>query len=120
MHEMSIAESIIEIVQQHLPKDEGCKVRSVTLRVGALAGVVPESLEFCFTALTTDTPLEGARLTIGRVPLTVTCRACSVTSEIDLESFVCPACKNSNIEVLSGMELQVTEIETDDGGEDPA
>jgi len=120
MHEMSIAESIIEIVQQHLPKHEGCKVRSVTLRVGALAGIVPESLEFCFTALTTDTPLDGARLTIGRVPLAATCRACGVTSEIHLESFACPACQDSNIEVLSGTELQVTEIETDDGSEYPA
>lgn len=120
MHEMSIAENIIEIVQQHLPKDEGCKVRSVTLRVGALAGVVSESLEFCFTALTTNTPLEGALLTIARVPLAATCRVCGVTSEINLESFACPACKNSDIEVLSGTELQVMEIETEDRRENPA
>ena len=117
MHEMSIAENIIEIVQQHLPKDEGCKVRSVTLRIGTLVGVVPESLEFCFTALTTDTPMEGATLAIGRVPLTATCRSCGVTSEIDLGSFVCPSCNDSNIEVIAGTELQVTEIETDDEGE---
>lgn len=119
MHEMSIAENIIEIVQQHLPKDEEVKVRSVALRVGALAGVVPESLEFCFTALTTNTQLEGARLVMCRVPLAATCRSCGVTSEIDLGSFICPSCKNSDIEVISGTELHVTEIETVDEGENP-
>jgi hydrogenase nickel incorporation protein HypA/HybF len=112
MHEMSIAESIVEIVQQHLPKGEDCKVRSITLHIGELAGVVPDSLEFCFSAITSASPLEGAQLVIERVPLAATCKSCGTTSQISIASFQCPACNSPDISVISGTELQVTEIET--------
>ena len=62
MHELSIAQSIVEIVQQYVPNGETRPVKSVNLKVGEMAGVVPESLDFCFGAITADAAAScGAR-----------------------------------------------------------
>ncbi len=67
MHELSIAQNIVDIVQQHLPETRGGEVQSVKVRVGRLSGVIPESLEFCFSVIVGDTVLRGAELAIELV-----------------------------------------------------
>lgn len=116
MHELSIAQGILDIVRQHLPDGPVRSLRSVKVRVGSLSGVVPESLEFCFEAIVGDTPLQGARLEIERVPIRLKCGACGRTSSVEEDSFLCPACGAGDIEVVSGTELQVVELELADGG----
>ena len=116
MHELSIAQSILDIVRQNLPKDREVTVRAVRLRIGAMGGVVPDSLEFCFSAMTHGTPLEGVSLEIERVPLVVHCRSCGKDSEIEQTLFACPACDGLDLKVVSGNEMQVSEIEIDDDG----
>ena len=68
MHELSIAQSIVEMVRKHLPAGEMRGVKSVTLKVGDRAGVAPESLEFCFGAASEGTAAQGAKLRIENVP----------------------------------------------------
>ncbi len=114
MHELSIAESIIEIVMENLSTNGGGEVRSVKVRIGELAGVVPDSLDFCFTAITAGTPLEGSKLEIERTSIVAHCAACGADSNIERFVFTCPVCGGVNIEVVSGSELQVVEIEVDD------
>jgi hydrogenase nickel incorporation protein HypA/HybF len=70
MHEMSIAQSILEVVQQYA-RDNGHtgdvnvpRVRSVRLKVGEMAGVAPESLQFCFEVASEGTVARGAELLI--------------------------------------------------------
>ncbi|MFI5173685.1 MAG: hydrogenase maturation nickel metallochaperone HypA [Terriglobia bacterium] len=111
MHELSIAQNVIEIVQQNLPPAPHPGVRSVKMKVGEMAGVVIDSLEFCFSAIIPGTPLEGARLEIERVPVVAHCRRCEVHFEVDHYAFACPSCENIEIEVISGRELQVVEVE---------
>ena len=120
MHELSIAQSLLEIVRQHVPPAEWGEVRVVRLKIGALAGVVPDSLEFSFTALTAGTPLSGARLDILHVPFVMRCRACSATSSEQLGIAVCPSCGSSDTETISGTELQLTEIELAQPAEAPS
>ena len=67
MHELSIVQSIIGVVQDHLPAGEIRGVKSVKLKVGELAGIVSESLEFCFELAVEGTALHGAKLKIDRV-----------------------------------------------------
>lgn len=111
MHELSIAQNIVEIVQQHLPPDNTFPVKSVRLKLGAMAGVVADSLEFCFTAMTAGTRVEGATLEIEHVPLRARCGRCSATFTVDGSMFICPACDSTDLAIISGRELQVTEIE---------
>jgi hydrogenase nickel incorporation protein HypA/HybF len=114
MHEMSVAQNILEIVHQYVPEGDGHLVKRVRLTVGELSGILPDSLSFCFTALTQGTPLAGARLEIEQTPLTARCHSCTVTSHLEYGLFLCPSCGSADITVLSGSELQVTELEIDD------
>lgn len=117
MHELSIAESIVEIVGENLSSNGGGKLRSVKVRVGELAGVVPDSLEFCFTALTSGTPMEGAKLDIERTGIVAHCDDCGRDSDVEGLIFKCPICESVHIEIISGNELQVVEIEVEDENE---
>lgn len=111
MHELSIAQSILEIVHQHVPEGQRSDIRSVKVQVGRLSGVVPESLEFCFSAIIEATPLGDARLDIVPTPVRAHCGECAVTFELQGTTFVCPSCKSVDLEILSGTELQVIEVE---------
>jgi hydrogenase nickel incorporation protein HypA/HybF len=115
MHELSIAQNIFEIVQANLPVADAGSVKSVKIRVGQLSGVVPDSLEFCFTAITQGTPLQGAILDIEQVPFILKCRSCSMSFESEAGIVLCPTCGGTDTEVISGTELQVVEIEVYDG-----
>ena len=117
MHELSIAQNIVDIVLEHLPDDEHVSVKSVRLRLGAMAGVVPDSLEFCFGAITEGTKLQGAVLVIDHVPLTAHCNSCGTDGEIEPTLFACPACGGTSLAVLSGREMHVLDIEIAEGEE---
>jgi hydrogenase nickel incorporation protein HypA/HybF len=119
VHELSIAQSVLDIVYQNLPKDRPVTVRAVRLRIGAMGGVVPDSLDFCFSALTHGTPLEGALLEIDHVPLVVHCDSCGRDSEIEQTRFACPACGAIDLRVVTGNEMQIREIEIEDDGARP-
>ena len=67
MHELSIARSVLEAVQRHLPPGRPLSVRTVRVRLGEEAGIAPESLTFCFDLVSRGTPAEGAALEIERV-----------------------------------------------------
>lgn len=114
MHELSIAQSIMEIVEGHVPADHQGSVTSVKLKVGELSGVVVESLEFCFSAVTAGTRLEGAVLEIERVGLAARCHVCSSAFPVSDNAFVCQACGSTDLTIISGRELQVSEIEITD------
>jgi hydrogenase nickel incorporation protein HypA/HybF len=114
MHELSIAQSIVEIIEQHVPQDHGGKVQSVKLKVGALSGVVVESLEFCFSAVIAGTRFEGTLLDVERIDLTARCRRCNNVAPVSDNSFSCHACGSADVAIVSGRELQVIEIEITD------
>jgi len=116
MHELSIAQSIVDIVLQHLPPSDGGHVTKVRLTLGAMAGVVPESLEFCFGAITQGTRLEGAVLAIEHLPLTARCAGCGREGEIEPTLFACPSCGSNRLTILTGREMQLREIEVDEPG----
>jgi len=114
MHELSVAENILEIVRQNVPQGEEQNVKSIKLRIGAFSGIVPDSLEFCFSAITEGTLLKGALLDIEHIPLTGLCNTCATTDRLEYGIFVCPSCGSGDIKLLSGTELQVVEIEISD------
>jgi hydrogenase nickel incorporation protein HypA/HybF len=114
MHELSIAQSILEIVAQYVPREAMADVRSVRVRVGSLSGIVPDSLEFSFSAIVSGTPLGSARLDIERVPALCRCEGCKAEFEATDFVFVCPGCGGINVRLMSGSELRVVDIELED------
>lgn len=114
MHELSLAQDIVEIIRQYVPEDRAGYVRTVKIKVGPLAGVVADSLDFCFGAIVGDTPLRHARLDIEATRLQSVCSACDTTFTVEGSSFLCPQCGSIDNSLVSGTELQVVEIELSD------
>lgn len=110
MHELGVTQNIVEICQTHAA---GRRVLAVSLEMGVLSGVVPESVAFCFEACIRDTILEGARLDIVRIPATALCRRCSAEFAVHSYYDACSACGGYQIEILSGEELRVKQLEVE-------
>ncbi len=117
MHEMSIATSLLEIIQQEMAKHGATRLIVVRVKHGALSQLVPEALDFAFTALTKGTPLEGAVLEMVEVPLKVACRACGAEftpDDRDVLLMPCPQCgEEFGHTILSGRELYLDHLEAD-------
>ena len=114
MHELSLAQNIVDIVQQHVPSDRANSVTSIKLRIGQMSGVVADSLDFCFTAITSSTPLSSAKLQIEHIPFTLRCSMCNNSFTSEFGTVLCPTCGNENTEVVGGTEMQIIEIELRD------
>jgi len=111
MHELSIIESIIDIVLDEMPKHNLTKIKNISLRIGNMRQVVPEAMQFGFECLSKNTPLEGAELKIEHIPIRGRCRQCQ--DEFILENWLdnCNNCGASLIEIISGKELEIAEFE---------
>ena len=114
MHELGIAENILDIVRRNIPDGRASSVKSIRLRVGPFAGVVPDSLKFCFDALTGDAGMTNAALQMEHTQLAANCRDCGNKTEVKNFAFRCTACGGVNLEIISGNELEVVEIELGD------
>ena len=115
MHELSIAYSLVETAQEVAQQAHVQGVRTVHLRLGVLAGVVEEALQFGWEIATADTLLAGATLTVERVPLVVYCPQCA--QEVALPStynFRCPVCDTPTPQVIRGKELELVSMEVFD------
>ncbi|MGD0830749.1 MAG: hydrogenase maturation nickel metallochaperone HypA [Terracidiphilus sp.] len=115
MHELSIVTSIVESVTESLEAYPGARVLEVRLRVGALASVVRESLEFCYPIAAEGTPLEGSRLVVNVLPVVMHCAPCDQDVELEgVQSFRCPRCGEPCSEMRQGREMEIESIEIDE------
>ena len=114
MHEMSVAQNILDIVRQYVPAEQAPEVTTVRVRVGSLAGIVVDSLDFCFTALVADTPLARARLDIEPVAARCECGDCGACFEPEDLVFFCPRCGGGRARLTAGSELEVVQVELDE------
>lgn len=114
MHELSLSSAIVNTVVKHAA---GRQVAVVSLRVGHLRQVVPDTLEFYFGFVADGTVCAGARLEQELVPARLSCSPCERAWEIDFPSFRCPSCGGTNVEVLSGNEFEVESIEVEEEAE---
>jgi hydrogenase nickel incorporation protein HypA/HybF len=108
LHELAITESVVDAVTQRLPD---ARISCVRLEIGALSGVVPDSVRFCFDLVTEGTNLEGASLEITEVAGRCHCRVCGADFEPDGPIMICP-CGSTEIEVLAGQELKIASVQT--------
>jgi hydrogenase nickel incorporation protein HypA/HybF len=111
MHEASIMQSVFDIAFAQLPPDSTTRIVRLGLRVGDLAGVVPEALAFAFEAMKAGTPAACAELEVLRVPARLLCRDCGREFEPDGFPAACPGCASWGVEVRLGQELDLIFVE---------
>lgn len=95
MHEMSIVTSLLAIITEEMAKHGASKLLMARVRYGTLTNIVPDSMEFAFENLTRGTPMEGARLELVEVPVTLRCVTCehSFLAQGHADFFhACPEC----------------------------
>jgi hydrogenase nickel incorporation protein HypA/HybF len=118
MHELSIVSSVVETVTESLEAYPGARVEEVRLRVGVLAAVVVDSLEFCWDLATEGTALEGSRLVVKMIPVVMHCAVCADDVELEgVQSFRCPRCDEPCSDLRQGRELEIEAIEIEDDAE---
>jgi hydrogenase nickel incorporation protein HypA/HybF len=111
MHEMSLAEGVLQLIEDAARQQAFAKVRTVWLEIGQLSGVEPEAMAFCFDAVTRGSIAQGARLEIIRLPGTGWCMACARTVPMAEVFGECPACGGHQMQVTGGTEMRVKELE---------
>lgn len=111
MHEMSLAEGVLQLIEDAARRQEFAKVTAVWLEIGQLSGVEVEAMKFCFDAVTRDSIAEGARLEIIALPGTGWCMECSQTVPMAEVFGECPQCGSHRMQVTGGTEMRVKELE---------
>jgi hydrogenase nickel incorporation protein HypA/HybF len=115
MHEISVALSLLEIIQEKC-REEGCQtVASVRVRVGKASGILPEAFAFAFDAVKPDTVARDAKFIIDVIPLGGLCSGCGnpfTTEEAYL--LECPSCSSTLFTVNQGRELELVELEVNE------
>lgn len=112
MHELSIAQSLVQLVTEQVAAEELPQVRNIKLRIGALSCVHPDSLLFSFDLVTQDTPLGGVELIIETIPVVIYCAQCNSLETLPgIQSFRCPRCQQPSADIRAGRELDLEAIE---------
>lgn len=123
MHELSVAQSLVEVTISHLAnsgwKPGTERVSAVTVRVGPLAGIVPGALNTAFSVAAVGTELQGAALVIEWVDLAIWCPQCDTERVlVNTQQLLCPVCKARASRVVRGSELEVISVEVVDAAAD--
>ena len=114
MHELSIAQSIIKIVESSLPNKNENKVNSVHLLIGKLSGIEIDALQFAYSVLKNNSFLYSSVLKIDETNGQAKCLTCNITFEMNRYGTPCPECGGYAFEILQGKEMKVLKINIDD------
>lgn len=113
MHEMSLCEGVLQVLQNEAKTQHFSKVKTVWLEIGDLSSVEPEAMLFSFEAVTRHSLADGATLKIINVPGTAWCMQCSQSVTIKQRYDECPDCGSYQLQVTAGDEMKIKELEVE-------
>jgi len=113
MHELSITKEILDIAIAKAQEVNSKKVSQINLVIGDASSIIDDCVQFCFDFVSKETIAEGARLKFRRIPIQMKCRICGNMFCPVKEPWVCPECKDWNVEIISGKEFYMDSIEVE-------
>ncbi len=113
MHELSLAQDLVEKILAIIKRENVKKVLSITVSIGALSGVEQNPMEFCFPEATRNTPLEGCGFHITKQGLIVSCKDCNEISKPSIHAIFCSHCQSGNVDIVEGKDFKLMELEVD-------
>ena len=111
MHEMSLAEGVIQLIEQHAKEKNFNQVTMVHLEIGQLSNVEVEAMRFCFDAVCENSIANGATLKISESPGVGWCMECEKQISYQALYQPCPDCEGHQIQVTGGNEMLIKELE---------
>lgn len=111
MHELSLAQALIEQAERIRAEHGAESVASITVNIGALSGVDRQSFEFAFPMAAAETALCGARLRIEETPAQALCEDCRARSQPEPAFVVCAACGSRRVRITAGRDFLLTAVE---------
>lgn len=110
MHELSIAQSIVELAEEVAIKEKANSIQSIDIEIGTLSGVVLDALEFAMEITVKNTILKNAEINYLKINGKADCRECKLKFETnDLLAF-CPNCKRANFKIIDGKQLRIKSL----------
>lgn len=116
MHEMSVAQSIIEAIQEQAKKTGAKPIRAL-ISCGQFNTLNDEAMQFAFEAISDGTDCHGMLLQIKHIPLRAKCQSCQEVFVFDIYSPHCPKCKAEHFDFEPDAPLLLEEIEFEDNKE---
>lgn len=113
MHEMSLCEGVLQIIETEAKKQNFTKVKRVILDVGVLSGVEIPALEFSFEVVMRGSVAENAKLEINQIEAQAWCMQCAETVIVKERYDACPKCESYQLQISSGDEMRIKELEVD-------
>jgi len=116
MHEMGIANSVLEAVRTEMGLHPGTSPRKVAVRIGEIAAIDQDALRFCFEAITRETDLESLELVIEVCPRQHRCQTCGRDFVVRDYDSRCPQCASLDTTCIGGDELELAYLEVEEYG----
>ena len=113
MHEMSLCEGLLQILETESKKQGYARVKTVWLEIGDMSGVEIEAMKFCFDAVMRSSLAEGAKLEIIHMPGQAWCMQCAKNVTVKQRFDECPDCGSFQLQVTSGDEMKIKELEVE-------
>lgn len=113
MHEMSLCEGVLQVLQEQAKKQGYTQVKAVWLEIGELAGVDLEAMRFGFDVVMKNSLADGAVLEIITLPGRAWCMACEKNVAVTQRFDPCPECGGYQLHVTGGDEMRIKELEVE-------
>lgn len=111
MHELPVAESILEIALRHGQMNGASKITQLHLVIGQLSSVIDDSIRFYWDMIAEGTIAKGAKLSFRRIPLEMQCQRCQKIYSPTSEKLICPNCNSALVKVIRGDEFFLESID---------
>ncbi len=113
MHEFSIVQSLLSLIEEHARKNNANSVSKVVVKIGKLSGVEPHLLKMAFDTFKEKTICENAELEMIIQDVIALCENCNKEFKIENNQFICPYCEGFNLKILDGEDMYLISLELD-------
>ena len=111
MHELAVAQALVEQVDAVIDQHGATQASLIRVRIGPLAGVLPELLATAFPLAAAGSRMEHAELEFTHAPIQVCCQTCGAETEAAMNRLICGACGDWHTRIMSGDELLLESVE---------
>ncbi len=113
MHEFSVVQSLMSLIEQHVKQNNAKAVSKVVVKIGKMSGIEPHLLKLAFDTFKEKTICENAQLEMIIQDVIAKCEDCQKEFVIKNNCFVCPYCNSFNLKILDGEEMYLMSLELD-------